>query len=354
MKKYFFLLCFLVFGGLQLSAQLIPNSLSNLSLWLKSDIGVTLNGSTVSSWNDQSGNGFNAIQNTVANQPLFISTDNNLNSYPSLKFDGVNDLLTGVPIPNLNTSSMTVFVVGKGDTQNSTNAAFFSVNSFFAGFWLTRRAATSKIGVYNNGNLLTGVSSSLNSTGFNYKLFSYNKNFGVSSTLKLNGIVEGTSTNSVAVNGFTNANYIIGSGTGSTGVNYAGSIAEVIVYNRTLSISEQDGVEKYLMDKYATPINLGVDINNIYGFCDITLSHQTGYYTNYSWNTGATTSSINVNNPGTYWVAATDVFGRVSRDTIVVNRPHYANVKQPIGLLQQFNCGNCFNPSWRLYVRSME
>ncbi len=315
-----------MFGGLQLSAQLIPNSLSNLSLWLKSDIGVTLNGSTVSSWNDQSGNGFNAIQNTVANQPLFISTDNNLNSYPSLKFDGVNDLLTGVPIPNLNTSSMTVFVVGKGDTQNSTNAAFFSVNSFFAGFWLTRRAATSKIGVYNNGNLLTGVSSSLNSTGFNYKLFSYNKNFGVSSTLKLNGIVEGTSTNSVAVNGFTNANYIIGSGTGSTGVNYAGSIAEVIVYNRTLSISEQDGVEKYLMDKYATPINLGVDINNIYGFCDITLSHQTGYYTNYSWNTGATTSSINVNNPGTYWVAATDVFGRVSRDTIVVNRPHYANV----------------------------
>jgi hypothetical protein len=39
--------------------------------WFRSDLGVTLNGSTVSAWADQSGNGKHATQATAGNQPTF-------------------------------------------------------------------------------------------------------------------------------------------------------------------------------------------------------------------------------------------------------------------------------------------
>ncbi|MFM6272695.1 MAG: hypothetical protein ACKPFA_40420, partial [Dolichospermum sp.] len=52
---------------------------------------ITLNGSTVSQWNDKSGNGRNAIQATATNQPAY--TANGLNGKPVLTFDGINDFL---------------------------------------------------------------------------------------------------------------------------------------------------------------------------------------------------------------------------------------------------------------------
>ena len=52
------ILSFFVLSTLSFSQ--IP--LSGLQLWLKADYGVTLNGSTVSQWIDQSGNGNDATQ----------------------------------------------------------------------------------------------------------------------------------------------------------------------------------------------------------------------------------------------------------------------------------------------------
>lgn len=47
----------------------------------------------VTTWYDQSGNARNATQTTAANQPQIVSSGNiiNINSKPSLKFDGSND-----------------------------------------------------------------------------------------------------------------------------------------------------------------------------------------------------------------------------------------------------------------------
>jgi hypothetical protein len=41
---------------------------TNLHIWLRADLGITLNGSTVSTWADQSGNGNDGTQGTAANQ----------------------------------------------------------------------------------------------------------------------------------------------------------------------------------------------------------------------------------------------------------------------------------------------
>jgi hypothetical protein len=81
----------------------------HLELWLRSDAGVVLNGSTVSKWEDQSGNGNDAIQTNANRQPVLVP--NELNGKPVLSFDGVDDRLgfTGSGL----ISQMTMFFVYK-------------------------------------------------------------------------------------------------------------------------------------------------------------------------------------------------------------------------------------------------
>ncbi|HOH94325.1 MAG TPA: PKD domain-containing protein, partial [Bacteroidales bacterium] len=97
-----------------------------------------------------------------------------------------------------------------------------------------------------------------------------------------------------------------------------GNIYEVIIYDRVLNQNEIEQVKTYLMDKYAPPIKLSdqdyscsIIINN----CPYTLKSDS-YYTSYNWSTGDTADSIIVTSSGKYCVTATDIFGRVSSDSI--------------------------------------
>src|SRR5216683_2644309 len=89
-------------------AQTLPSS--GLQLWLKADAGVTLNGSTVSQWADQSGSGYNASQATTSKQPLLVSSV--LNGKSVVRFDGAADFLdTTLSIPASTVPNATIFTV---------------------------------------------------------------------------------------------------------------------------------------------------------------------------------------------------------------------------------------------------
>ncbi len=62
---------------------------TGLDVWLDSTSGITLNGSTVSQWNDLSGNNKHAVMSTAGSQPTYVL--NALNGKPVLRFDGVDD-----------------------------------------------------------------------------------------------------------------------------------------------------------------------------------------------------------------------------------------------------------------------
>ncbi|WP_343634863.1 T9SS type A sorting domain-containing protein [Fluviicola sp.] len=97
-------------------------------LWLKADAGTSTstNGSPVSSWADQSGNGVVLSQATAAQQPLFVNSL--MNGYPAIEFDnnsssGQNDYLITPDNPIFdNTSGYSFFTVtrmkGFGDAQS--------------------------------------------------------------------------------------------------------------------------------------------------------------------------------------------------------------------------------------------
>jgi hypothetical protein len=86
-----------------------PSSISNLAAWFKTDVGVTLNGSTVSAWADQSSNANNVAQATVAAQPTFgVSSANGLSL---IGFNGSSMYLSGTTNTGITGNAFTIFVV---------------------------------------------------------------------------------------------------------------------------------------------------------------------------------------------------------------------------------------------------
>jgi hypothetical protein len=99
-----------------------PAQLPGLALWLDADDAstITLNGSTVSQWNDKSGNARHVSQATAANQPTL--TASGLNGKPEIRFDGVNDYLAAAS-PLIGTTH-SLFVVFTPTIENQTGSLF--------------------------------------------------------------------------------------------------------------------------------------------------------------------------------------------------------------------------------------
>lgn len=89
-----------------------PAQLSGLALWLDADDAstITLNGSTVSQWNDKSGNGRNASQATAANQPTYLATG--FNGKPTLQNSLTSALELGTTSLGRNVGGITCAIVG--------------------------------------------------------------------------------------------------------------------------------------------------------------------------------------------------------------------------------------------------
>jgi hypothetical protein len=56
-----------------------------LTLWLRSSVGVTVASGVVSAWADQSGNGAHFVQATENNKPAYLAGDANFGGYPSIR-----------------------------------------------------------------------------------------------------------------------------------------------------------------------------------------------------------------------------------------------------------------------------
>lgn len=114
---------------------------------------------------------------------------------------------------------------------------------------------------------------------------------------------------------------------------WMGDFAEVILFNVPLTNEQVIEVENYLTDYYTSPLDLGEDIVVTSGFCPTSLAIDEGFV-DILWSTGATTPEIEVNNSGTFWVQAKDVFGRTVSDTIQVTYPGSTNFESELVLCE--------------------
>lgn len=294
-----------------------PTQQSNISLWLKADAGVTLDiNNKVQSWQDQSINNYLLLQSNDTKKPI-VET-NNLNNFPAIKFSG-GQVLNGGDILDLGNQSRSMFVVGKMGGNDQT--LFAKSNSLAA----SSRYALMKFGsqstiIYQEAadNHLLCPTSTINKALYH---FENNRNTSTN-RLFLNNVMIGLKAINGSFNFASSFRFLIGAFNGSNDIGESfflnGDINEILFLDNPTS-TDISNTNNYLIYKYAPPINLGKD-TLLANFCTYTIIPSTGF-TNYSWSTGETTPTINVNQSGTYWVQATNLFGVTSSDTIIVTYP---------------------------------
>jgi hypothetical protein len=230
-------------------------------LWLKADTGVTLDGSgKVQEWADQSGSLNHAAQSTSGQRPEVVS--NAVGGKPSLKFYGGRNLRLPTGFADF-TDGVSFYVLMKSPAAQAWER-YISFSSTSGGADLMemfRVDATDDIAaMFSDATTSSGVefpdvnppSSLFSATGVTFNP----SNDTV--TLYKDGVLTDTETSTINPRVFARShNYI---GTGWIGHYMQGEIAEVLVFNRSLSQTEVAQLSLYLNERYSTPVQTSAPI----------------------------------------------------------------------------------------------
>jgi hypothetical protein len=212
-------------------------------LWLRADIGVTVNSTKVSDWADQSGSGNNASMPTNTNsarQPTLVTYA--LNGLPVIRFGGVQSLILKTPVsPN----SFTIFVVGKNSRTDGNFSMILGPGGNTPNNQL-RWQNGSEVLLVGTGNNLPIIQRSIVNTQIYHALaVRYN---GSTLTVYRDGNL--MSTDSFTTNGPWTLAQI---GAWYSTYFMVGDLAEVLIYSSSLSESDRLSTNSYLRAKYALP-----------------------------------------------------------------------------------------------------
>jgi hypothetical protein len=229
-----------------------PKSISGLALWLDASDSTTVTTATgVSEWRDKSGNGRNFTQTTENNQPAL--TANARNGRAVLTLDGTNDSLSG-PAGFSLTSTHSVFAVVNPSVRKIAAFLAGSVNveliygdgssSFsgtkFAAFGVARA-------VYGGGTITTGT----------YQVVSAVCSGGtLPSNLSMwtNGVGGPVSTETAGTAPVAAVTSPLSIGTSAASQFWNGVIAEIVIYDRSLSTADRQSVERWLGRKWGVSV----------------------------------------------------------------------------------------------------
>ena len=224
-----------------------PASISGLQLWLDADDSetITLNGSTVSQWDDKSGNNYHVSQATASNQPTFTASA--LNSKSVVRFDGVNDgLINTGDTPVGGSTNRTVFIVFNFNGTTIDYALVLGYNGALNGkaFGISEEIAVR----VNNGNRVW--TTAVDSTHAIVTIV-----LDGTSTTDLSAWKNGSSlTASSTATQTIDTQSGVGIGRSPAGNHLNGDVAEIIVYNSALSTSDRESVESYLSTKWGISV----------------------------------------------------------------------------------------------------
>jgi hypothetical protein len=248
----FFTVALVLAGTLPSFAQTLTVT-GDLQLWLKADAGITTNAAgAVIQWADQSGNTNNALQAADTQAPLLVNAA--LNSKPVLRFDGVDDFLDVADSDSLSgAGDMASFFVVKFDDF----ANYRGVWGKTAGPNNNLPAPTDVYAVINDGRLqVYRGDANLNASpalsaqplrAATYLVLGFDV-AGETLTHYLNNQANGSA---IVTTNTADANTPLKIGTRNDFVTkLKGDLAELLIYNRALSITERSNVFNYLQTKY--------------------------------------------------------------------------------------------------------
>jgi hypothetical protein len=224
-----------------------PKSIAGLEAWYAADVASSITIATgVQQWADLSGKGRHLIQNTTNNQPAYNSVT--LNGKATVTFDGTNDLLRSDAFAF--SQPYTFFGVFRfeaayvsggprvfdgGDTSTSRSGEVF------------RGGPGDDMRMYSGpgGSTVVGNTAPSGSVqAFNIWDFEFNSS---SSVLRYRKNVY-TVTGSIGGNAFTRVT--VGAGGGLAGNSANVSVAELLLFSRSMPTADADKIRSYLGKKY--------------------------------------------------------------------------------------------------------
>lgn len=235
---------------------------ANIDLWLRADYGVVIDSNNrVARWEDFVHPDYNIIQNVADRRPLLV--DNYANTFPALKFDGVDDYLNGGDICDLKLTGGTLIAVLQHENLTiNLHYAISKANNYNTDkSWYIRIVTVS--GNYCIGfAVVKGSKITYSESGYyqtpNYKLENVVTAWKIDNANNVikkyqNGVNTGINTFDGTYDMNNNYDLIIG-GLGVIGrlpYNFwQGHIMEIIKFDRVLSDSEFAYVHEYLNLKY--------------------------------------------------------------------------------------------------------
>lgn len=226
----------------------VPQTISGLRRWWRSDVTVTQSG-TVSAWADIVA-GEVLAQATSGKRPAFTSSNAAVNNYASVDFDGTDDTLATSAFSSSLSLPATIFFVAKPGSNAATRALFDGIASgsrwscqFDSATWATGGVPL----VFSGGSSVQGVRD-FSST---WIVGCITIDASGACTVYLNDAVTPLFSGSSGTHGLTGltlgSNYL---GTG----NFSGSVCEIGIYDSVLSAGNIRTVMGYLGTRYALSV----------------------------------------------------------------------------------------------------
>jgi large repetitive protein len=278
-----------------------PGGVTGASVWLKANAGTstTTDGSTIATWNDQSGNSRTHTQpNGTVYQPLY--KENVFNYNPAVYFDG----LDGMQASAFASGSDAVHVFAMSKVKDNGWRSIYGFGRDATHVQWYNGGLANKPSVWLSGNNYPSTA-----LGVNYGVTSYIlPKDGSQKTVHWNG----TSGNITGINNYTFNSTLMGVGTdlnnfGNFSENFYGEIAEVIIYKKagggTMNTTDIQKIQSYLGIKYG-----------------VTLSH------NYLDATGATVYTLGTYNKNVFGIAREDAQGLYQKQSKSYDAEAYVSI----------------------------
>ncbi|MCX7767887.1 MAG: PKD domain-containing protein [Flavobacteriales bacterium] len=304
-----------------------PNSFPGCLFWGSAQDLNLPNNTGVATWPTLSGSGYDLFQNVPANRPVYLA-QGGFRNWPRIFFPGNQEYFTSniTPAQIENSDPLFIFQFGKCYNQSLGFLYYLGNASALPPAYTCRCAVTEQ----NDGRYRALAYDGAQSA-FTYDFYTTNSQYALITVADVpstspggpakifkNGHLQNSSL-SVPVPVHPTATFRLGADQNGNLTGHF-EVQEFILFNEALSDTQRKIVEKFILDKYAPPVNLGPDVV-ANGICANVTLQAGDFYSSYLWNTGDTTPSIVATNLGTYWVQVVDPFGRVSADTIRVLPP---------------------------------
>jgi len=306
-----------------------PSIVSGIEAWFIADSAERISNNYVFEWSNLVNDDLSVESPSASEAPLFV--DDSLNGHAVLKFDGENDYFDGGDIFDISTSGKTIFIMA----ESAQTTASFVAKSLFGStpgryFVIVDGGVTLKSLFHDNANQIVASKNKWKENEFGLVTYCANRDKGLLE-MYLDRISEGKTSISKTDDLNTNYNFLIGGYNNEEGTvpPYSGyfldgAIAEIIMYNRSLSDNERSLVEEYLMKKYL-PSKVHDDIvmdDQLivpYGYCQTSVAPEyADWQVSYQWSNGSEGISTVVDEPGIYAITITDNVGIEYVDSINV------------------------------------